>query len=348
MHRTRVKDAQNIMRIERTFVELEALCHFLTVGHADAGRRRQLIGTHVAGLRIYDINRLNGRALGFLDVDNTADFSQRCRLLGLARLKQLFNSRKTLRNIRTSNAAGMERTHGQLRTRLADGLRSNDTDRFALANQRTHCQVDAVAVCADTLTCTALEHRADLHTSDARRDDCVRIRVVHHLGLRHNHLAGLRVTDVINRETAKQTLMQRLNDLIAFLDILDPDALGRAAVIFADDDILRNVNQSTSQVTRVRSTQCSIGHALSRATRRNEVFEYGQALTEVRLDRDFDGFTGGGCHQAAHTGQLTNLVDRTTRTGIRHHVNRVVAIRFHISLQLGGYHLGGLFPLGYG
>ena len=53
-------------------------------------------------------------------------------------------------------------------------------------------------------------------------------------------------------------------------------------------------------------------------------------------------------HQASHTGQLTDLVDRTTRAGIRHHVDRVVALRLHVVLQLRGNLLGGLLPLGNG
>src|SRR5699024_2884134 len=123
-----------------------------------------------AGFRVDDVDRLDGRALGFLDRDNAADLGERRRLLGLARLEQFFDSRKTLRNIRTCNAAGVEGTHGQLGARLADGLRSDDADSLALADQRAHCKVDAVAVCADALACAALEHRADLHTGDACRD----------------------------------------------------------------------------------------------------------------------------------------------------------------------------------
>ena len=132
--------------------------------------------------------------------------------------------------------------------------------------------------------------------------------------------------DVVDRITAEQTLTQRLDDLVAFLDVLDPDALGRAAVVLADDDILRNVYQTAGQVTGVCGTKRGIGHALSSAAGRDEVFEGGQAFTEVGLDRDLDGLTGGGCHQASHTCQLTDLVDRASRTGIRHHVDRVVTL----------------------
>ena len=146
-------------------------------------------------------------------------------------------------------------THLQLGTRLADGLRRNDADGLALADQRAHCQVDTVAVCAHALARAALEHGTDLYTGDACCNNRIRIRIVHHLGLGHDHLAGLRVADIIHREAAEQALMQRLDDRVAFLDVLDPDALGRAAVVLADDNILRNVNQTAGQVTRVSGSQ---------------------------------------------------------------------------------------------
>ena len=114
------------------------------------------------------------------------------------------------------------------------------------------------------------------------------------IALRNDDYAGLRVADVVDRITAEQTLTQRLDDLVAFLDVLDPDALGRAAVVLADDDILRNVYQTAGQVTGVCGTKRGIGHALSSAAGRDEVFESGQAFTEVGLDRDLDGLDGSG------------------------------------------------------
>ena len=72
--------------------------------------------------------------------------------LRLSALKQLFNARKTLRNILCRrDTAGVERTHGQLRARLADRLRGNDADRLADCNRRAVCKVRAVALRADAV-----------------------------------------------------------------------------------------------------------------------------------------------------------------------------------------------------
>ena len=154
-----IKNAQDVMRIERALVELEALRDLLAVGYADAGRGSELVGTHIAGLRIDNVDGLDGGALGLLDGDHAADLCEGSGLLRAACLEQLLDSRKTLRNIRTCDAAGMEGTHGKLGARLADGLRCDNADSLALADRSAHCQVDAVAVAANALACTALEYR---------------------------------------------------------------------------------------------------------------------------------------------------------------------------------------------
>src|SRR5690606_20680743 len=58
--------------------------------------------------------------------------------------------------------ADVERPHRQLRTRFADGLGSDDTDRLALADQRAAAQVAPIAVRAQTMTGFAGERSADL------------------------------------------------------------------------------------------------------------------------------------------------------------------------------------------
>ena len=150
---------------------------------------------------------------------------------------------------------------------------------------------------------------------------------------------------IVNRVTPDQPLTERLDRLVAFLDVLDPDPLRRAAVDLADNDLLRNVDQAAGQVPRVRGTQRRIGKPLTRAARRNEVFEHRKPLAEVGFNRDFDGFTRRRCHQAAHTRQLADLVDAAARTRIRHHMDRVIPLLLHILLKQPGHFLRGVLPL---
>ena len=73
-------------------------------------------------------------------------------------------------------AADVERAHGELRARLADGLRRDDADRFADIHLRAAREVAAVAGAANAGAGFARQHRAHLHRLHARlldRDDDV-------------------------------------------------------------------------------------------------------------------------------------------------------------------------------
>ena len=79
-------------------------------------------------------------------------------VLGLAGLEQLLNTGKTLGNIRCGcNTAGVEGTHGQLGTRLTDGLGGDDAYRLTDGYRLTVCQVGAVALGADAVLGLAVQ-----------------------------------------------------------------------------------------------------------------------------------------------------------------------------------------------
>src|SRR6185436_18248589 len=80
----------------------------------------------------------------------------------------------------------------------------------------------------------------------------------------------------------------------------------------------------------VRRLERGVRQTLSGAVRRDEVLEHRQSFTEVRLDRAFDDLADAAGelllrlgHQAAHAGQLTDLVTRAAGSGIEHHEDRV-------------------------
>src|ERR1022692_4174158 len=60
-------------------------------------------------------------------------------------------------------AADVEGAHGELRSRLADGLRGDNAGRFSELDQASRGQVTAVAHDADATPGFASEHRANLH-----------------------------------------------------------------------------------------------------------------------------------------------------------------------------------------
>ena len=89
------------------------------------------------------------------------------------------------------------------------------------------------------------------------------------------------------------------------------------------DDVLGHVGQLAGQVTRVGRLQGRIGQTLAGTVRGAEVFEHRQAFAEVGLDRRLDDLARRLGHQTAHAGQLANLFDAASGTGVGHQVDRV-------------------------
>ena len=238
----------------------------------------------------------------------------------------------------------MEGTHGELGARLADGLGCDDANSLACIGRQTGCQVDAVAAGTHTDFRLAGEHGADEHLVDASRFQHGRILGHEHMVSAEEHLARGRIGDGSRREAAANGSAEVLHQLASVINGSCPDAVFGAAVHLADDHILADVDHTAGQITGVSGTESRIGHALSGTTGGNEVFQNGKAFTEVGLDGDFDGLTGGVGHEASHTGQLTDLVHGTTSTGVCHHVDGVVLVK-DAGERIGDF-FGGLFPLG--
>ena len=258
-------------------------------------------------------------------------------------LEQFLDTRQTLCDIFCRcDTAGMEGTHGQLCTRLTDGLCGDNADCLTDRYQVAVCQVCAIALCADTLSCTAHEDGTDLDALYAAVHNLLCVCLGEHLVFGDDEFAGLRITQIVYQITADQTLGQLFDQLVAIADLVDLQTVGCAAVLFPDDDILRNVYQTTGQITRVGGTQCRICQTLTGATGGDEVFQDIQTLTIVGTNRHFDGRTGSIGDQTTHTSQLTNLRDTTTGTGVRHHEDGVVPIQ--TVLQRSGNVVGCLVP----
>src|SRR5699024_6233539 len=98
-----------------------------------------------------------------------------------------------------------------------------------------------------------------------------------------------------------------------------------AAILFANDDILRYVDETTGQVTRVRRAEGGISETLTGTVGRDEVLGDRQALT-VRVDnRTRNDLTLWITHQTAHTRDVADLQPVTTCTRGHHAVDGVVS-----------------------
>src|SRR4029077_16286356 len=125
LHGPRALDAQDVVRVHRTLGETVSSAHAVALVHTQV-----LTGSHFVQLRLAGIvdrelicsrsttHRLHeDLALAALDVaeaDNTIDLGDRGRILRLARLEQLGNSRQTARDV-----ARLVRFAAELRQRFA-------------------------------------------------------------------------------------------------------------------------------------------------------------------------------------------------------------------------------------
>src|SRR5229473_6004793 len=233
-------------------------------------------------------------------------------------------------------AADVEGPQRQLRARLADRLRREDPDRLPQVHHVHGGEVAAVTHAAYAALRLAGEHRADADRLDSRILDRLRGLLVDQLPGLDQHLGPLvlvqlvRITHLVERHAAHQALAQRLDDVLALLQCRHLEPEDGAAIFFGDRDVLRHVHQAARQVARVRGLQRRVGEALSRAVGRDEVLEHRQAFAEVRLDRALDDLADAPgqlllrlCHQAAHSGELPDLVARAPAPGVEHHEHRV-------------------------
>ena len=241
-----------------------------------------------------------------------------------------------------SRAADVEGTHGELRSRLADGLRRDNASGLAQLDQTASRQVTAVAHHANAALRLAGQHRTNLHPLDTGSLNCVR-QVFRHLLVDVDDDVAFVVLDLLQRNAAHDAVAQRLDDLARLHDGSHVDAVDRAAIVFADDHVLGNVNQPASEVAGIRGLECGIGQALTSAVGRDEVLQHRESFAEVRGNWRLDDFARRLGHQAAHAGELTDLLFRSASAGVGHDVNRVHFAGLVLLLHVAEHFVGNLF-----
>ena len=238
----------------------------LAVLHEQAGPLRDRVGVLLGAVvrREQDATRL----VGLLDGDPARGLGDRGDTLGGARLEQLDDTRQTLGDVVTGHTTGVEGTHRQLGAGLTDRLGRDDADRLADVDELAGRQRAAVAQRAGADLGVAGEDRADLHRVDAGREERadddvpeVDAGLGEHLAVLDDVLgerAGVdRGLDVVVHRAVAGALVDRR-------DRHRQAAVG-AAVVLADDDVLRHVDETTGEVARVGGTQRGVRQALARA-----------------------------------------------------------------------------------
>ena len=237
-------------------------------------------------------------------------------------------------------AADVERTHGELRSGLADGLRGNDADRFAALDHAAGGEIASVAELADAALGFAGQHRADLDALDTGGLNRRR-QIFGDLLIDADDQVAFVIELVFERHAADDAVAQRLDDFARFDDRLDVDSVAGAAIGLGDDHVLRHVAQAARQVAGIGRLQRGIGQTLAGAVRGDEVLQHVETFAEVGRDGRLDDFARRLGHQAAHTGKLADLLLRSARAGVGHDVNRIEVAAGAVVLLHGLEHFFG-------
>ena len=136
----------------------------------------------------------------------------------------------------------------------------------------------------------------------------------------------------MNRYTTQNTFVQSSDNFIVVLQCCTNQTTQCTTVFFVDNHVMRNVNQTTSQVSGIGSLQRGIGKTLTSTVGRDKVFQHRKTFLKVRKNRVFNNLCTLSTsflrfsHQTTHTRQLTDLFLRTTGTRIQHHKYRVKSL----------------------
>ncbi len=217
-----------------------------------------------------------------------------------------------------ADTAGVERTHRQLRARFANGLCGNDAGGKTFFDQLARREIDAVAPSAHAGERFTSQRRADADGFDVQILDLRRNDFRDDLAFANDRLIRDRVDDRIARTAANDRFAERHVDLFALVDRGLADAVLRAAIVLADDDILRHVGELAGEVSGVGSLESRIRQALTSTVGRGEILEHREAFAEVGLDGRFHDLAGGTRHKATHTRKLPEVIDAATSLGISH------------------------------
>ncbi|KFB72910.1 MAG: hypothetical protein AW09_001871 [Candidatus Accumulibacter phosphatis] len=201
----------------------------------------------------------------------------------------------------------MEGTHGQLRSGLANRLCSDDADRFADIDRRTTTEVATVTLGTQTVTGFAGQRGTRLDFVDTQLIDQITMILADQRSLLDDRLLRIRMHYVGSRDATEDTLAQGFDDLTAFDQRLHRDPITGSTIVLDHHQVLRYVNQSPCQITRVGGFQCRVREPLACTVGRDEVLQDVQALTEIGGDRRFNDRSVRFGHQAAHARQLANL-----------------------------------------
>src|SRR5207247_11058 len=240
-------------------------------------------------------------------------------------------------------AADVEGSHGQLRSRLANGLRGDNANCFAHFHELASREVASVAHRAKAAAALTRKDRTNLQAVHANAlqllGDLLVDVLIHLYDL---FLLVHRVGDGFATDPADDALPKINHFFIALINRAHHDSIYCSAVFHIDDHVLRRVHQFAGEITRVRGLECGVSKTFASAVSGDKVLKHAKTFTEVGGDRMLEDFAARLGHQTAHAGELTHLLPIAARAGIDHQINRIQFLATLVVLQGTEHDVGDL------
>ena len=181
-------------------------------------------------------------------------------LLPLDRLAILGPDRALLCIRRRSTS--MEGAHGQLGTRLSNGLRCDDTHRCPELNWTCGRKVSPVAVAADPVACLTGQRGTNAEDLNLGPFDRLEGTLVNLSPSLDDDLAGLGVDDMFHGLASEDAVRERTGNRPVIWPE-NQDALQGPAIDLPNPDVLRHVDQAAGQVPSLGGLHCRIRETLA-------------------------------------------------------------------------------------
>ena len=226
----------------------------------------------------------------------------------------------------------MECAECQLCTRFTNRLSGYDTYGFALVYQQTVRQVASVAFGTNAETLFAGKYRAYFDTLYRGAFYLGSYFFVDNLSCGYYYFVCLGVAYVVYGNTSQNPFAKGRDDFFFVFQLGNSQSTQSTAVFGSNYNVVRDVYQTTSQITCVGSLQSGIGKTLTSTVSGDEVLQYAKPFFEVGKNRVFDNLSAFGTgflrfsHKTTHTRQLTNLLLATASTRVEHHIHGVEAL----------------------
>ena len=94
-----------------------------------------------------------------------------------------------------------------------------------------------------------------------------------------------------NMAGTQNTLIQSSNHILVVLQLCANQTTKCTTIFLVHNDIMGNVNQTTSQISCIGSLQCGIRQTLTSTVSRNKVLQHRQTFLKVRKDRVLDNLS---------------------------------------------------------